>query len=96
MTKTVVVELEVLNRNLGTLLSKRTARTVAADNVEYVGDLIIRTERELLRIPHFGRAKLKEVRGKLAELGLCLGMDVPAEWYDRIRWELDTDETSTL
>lgn len=48
-----------------------------AGNIVYVGDLVQKTEAEMLRTPNFGRKSLKEVKEVLAQMGLGFGMDVP-------------------
>ena len=52
---------------------------IAADVFVYIGDLIQKTEGEMLRTPNFGRKSLNEIKEVLASLGLHLGMDVP-DW----------------
>ncbi|MBD3819102.1 MAG: DNA-directed RNA polymerase subunit alpha [Brevundimonas diminuta] len=47
------------------------------DNIVYIGDLIQKTEGEMLRTPNFGRKSLNEIKEVLASMGLSLGMDVP-------------------
>ncbi|MEM8771006.1 MAG: DNA-directed RNA polymerase subunit alpha [Pseudomonadota bacterium] len=60
-------------------LSVRSANCLKNDNVVYIGDLIQKTEAEMLRTPNFGRKSLNEIKEVLAGLGLHLGMDVP-DW----------------
>ena len=60
-------------------LSVRSANCLKNDNVVYIGDLIQKTEAEMLRTPNFGRKSLNEIKEVLATLGLHLGMDVP-DW----------------
>ena len=60
-------------------LSVRSANCLKNDNVVYIGDLIQKTEAEMLRTPNFGRKSLNEIKEVLASLGLHLGMDVP-DW----------------
>jgi DNA-directed RNA polymerase alpha subunit len=57
--------------------SQLTINTLENDAIVYVGDLVQKTEQELLRLPSFGRRRLKEIKETLAEIGLHLGMDVP-------------------
>jgi len=45
--------------------------------IEYVGDLIQKSEADMLGTPNFGRKSLNEVKGVLAEMGLKIGMDAP-------------------
>lgn len=60
-------------------LSVRSANCLKNDNIVYIGDLIQKTESEMLRTPNFGRKSLNEIKEVLAQLGLHLGMDVP-DW----------------
>ncbi len=60
-------------------LSVRSANCLKNDNIVYIGDLIQKTEGEMLRTPNFGRKSLNEIKELLAQMGLYLGMDV-AEW----------------
>lgn len=60
-------------------LSVRSANCLKNDNIVYIGDLIQKTEAEMLRTPNFGRKSLNEIKEVLAGLGLHLGMEVP-DW----------------
>ena len=60
-------------------LSVRSANCLKNDNIVYIGDLIQKTEGEMLRTPNFGRKSLNEIKEVLASMGLYLGMDVP-DW----------------
>ena len=57
-------------------LSVRSANCLKNDNIIYIGDLIQRTEGEMLRTPNFGRKSLNEIKEVLAQMGLHLGMDL--------------------
>ena len=57
-------------------LSVRSANCLKNDNIVYIGDLIQKTEGEMLRTPNFGRKSLNEIKAVLAEMGLHLGMEV--------------------
>ncbi len=58
-------------------LSVRSANCLKNDNIVYIGDLIQKTEGEMLRTPNFGRKSLNEIKEVLGVMGLHLGMDVP-------------------
>ena len=58
-------------------LSVRSANCLKNDNIVYIGDLIQKTEAEMLRTPNFGRKSLNEIKEELAQMGLHLGMEVP-------------------
>jgi DNA-directed RNA polymerase subunit alpha len=60
-------------------LSVRSANCLKNDNIVYIGDLIQKTEAEMLRTPNFGRKSLNEIKEVLASMGLHLGMEV-SEW----------------
>lgn len=57
-------------------LSVRSANCLKNDNIVYIGDLIQKTESEMLRTPNFGRKSLNEIKEVLASMGLHLGMDI--------------------
>lgn len=57
-------------------LSVRSANCLKNDNIVYIGDLIQKTESEMLRTPNFGRKSLNEIKEVLAGMGLHLGMEV--------------------
>ncbi len=59
-------------------LSVRSANCLKNDNIVYIGDLIQKSEAEMLRTPNFGRKSLNEIKEVLAGMGLHLGMDVPS------------------
>ena len=58
-------------------LSVRSANCLKNDNIVYIGDLVQKTEQEMLRTPNFGRKSLNEIKEVLANMGLALGMAVP-------------------
>jgi DNA-directed RNA polymerase subunit alpha len=58
-------------------LSVRSANCLKNDNIVYIGDLVQKTEQEMLRTPNFGRKSLNEIKEVLAAMGLSLGMTVP-------------------
>jgi len=57
-------------------LSVRSANCLKNDNIVYIGDLVQKTEQEMLRTPNFGRKSLNEIKEVLASMGLGLGMAV--------------------
>ncbi len=58
-------------------LSVRSANCLKNDNIVYIGDLVQKTEAEMLRTPNFGRKSLNEIKEVLAKMGIHLGMDTP-------------------
>jgi DNA-directed RNA polymerase subunit alpha len=58
-------------------LSVRSANCLKNDNIVYIGDLVQKSEAEMLRTPNFGRKSLNEIKEVLATMGLHLGMEIP-------------------
>ncbi len=57
-------------------LSVRSANCLKNDNIVYIGDLVQKSEQEMLRTPNFGRKSLNEIKEVLTAMGLALGMSV--------------------
>ena len=57
-------------------LSVRSANCLKNDNIVYIGDLVQKSESEMLRTPNFGRKSLNEIKEVLSVMGLHLGMQV--------------------
>lgn len=60
-------------------LSVRSQNCLKNDNIVYIGDLVIKTEGEMLKTPNFGRKSLNEIKEVLATMNLTFGMTIP-EW----------------
>ena len=60
-------------------LSVRSANCLKNDNIVYIGDLVQKTESEMLRTPNFGRKSLNEIKEVLGNMNLHLGIQV-SEW----------------
>src|ERR1700712_4096505 len=60
-------------------LSVRSANCLKNDNIVYIGDLVQKSEQEMLRTPNFGRKSLNEIKEVLTVMGLSLGMTV-TDW----------------
>lgn len=58
-------------------LSVRSANCLKNENIIYIGDLVQKSEHEMLRTPNFGRKSLNEIREVLETMGLTLGMVIP-------------------
>jgi len=58
-------------------LSVRSMNCLKNDNIVYIGDLVQKTESEMLRTPNFGRKSLNEIKEVLGSMSLYLGMEVP-------------------
>lgn len=68
-------------------LSVRSMNCLRNDNIVYIGDLVQKTENEMLRTPNFGRKSLNEIKEVLSQMGLYLGMQVsgwPIENVDEV------------
>jgi DNA-directed RNA polymerase subunit alpha len=73
-------------------LSVRSANCLKNENIFYIGDLIQRTEADMLRTPNFGRKSLNEIKALLESMGLSFGMaveDWPPENIDELSKKLD-------
>lgn len=57
-------------------LSVRSSHCLETENIRTVGDLVVSAEEQLLQVRNFGQTSLEEVRKKLGELGLTLGMQI--------------------
>ena len=57
-------------------LSVRSQNCLRNDNIVYIGDLVIKSESEMLKTPNFGRKSLNEIKEVLASLGLKFGIEV--------------------
>jgi len=58
-------------------LSVRSMNCLKNDNIIYIGDLVQKTEPEMLRTPNFGRKSLNEIKEILNSMSLYLGMEIP-------------------
>ena len=75
-------------------LSVRSANCLKNDNIVYIGDLIQKTEAEMLRTPNFGRKSLNEIKEVLAAMGLHLGMEVQRQPPENIEDLANATKTS--
>ena len=70
--------LEVLRRPIDDLdLSVRSRHCLDSENIRTVGELVQRTEADLLKVRNFGKTSLTEIQKKLTSMELALGMDLP-------------------
>ncbi|HZD25982.1 MAG TPA: DNA-directed RNA polymerase subunit alpha C-terminal domain-containing protein, partial [Alphaproteobacteria bacterium] len=75
-------------------LSVRSANCLKNDNIIYIGDLVQKTEAEMLRTPNFGRKSLNEIKEVLAQMGLHLGMEItdwPPENIEEMAKQLESE-----
>jgi DNA-directed RNA polymerase alpha subunit len=78
LVNTAVAKLHLLLKKVDVLkLSVRSANRLKNDNIVYIGDLVQKTEAEMLRTWNFGRKSLNEIKEVLAQMDLHLGMEVP-------------------
>lgn len=73
-------------------LSVRSANCLKNDNIVYIGDLVQKSENDMLRTPNFGRKSLNEIKEVLTQMGLYLGMQVdqwPPENIDDLLRKMD-------
>lgn len=76
-------------------LSVRSANCLKNDNIIYIGDLVQKTEAEMLRTPNFGRKSLNEIKELLSNMDLHLGMQVegwPPENVEALSAGIDTED----
>lgn len=59
-------------------LSVRSMNCLRGENIVYIGDLVHKTESEMLKTPNFGRKSLNEIKAVLSALGLSLGQHFPS------------------
>jgi DNA-directed RNA polymerase subunit alpha len=71
-----IEDLELSNRALNCLLKGRSKTTGERVSIQTIGDLVQRTEKDMLDIENFGRKSLEELKKVLEDVGLSLGMDV--------------------
>ncbi|HVC29373.1 MAG TPA: DNA-directed RNA polymerase subunit alpha [Gammaproteobacteria bacterium] len=57
-------------------LTVRSANCLKAENINYIGDLVLKAEVELLKTPNLGKKSLTEIKDVLAQHGLTLGMKI--------------------
>jgi DNA-directed RNA polymerase subunit alpha len=75
-------------------LSVRSANCLKNDNIIYIGDLVQKTEAEMLRTPNFGRKSLNEIKEVLSSMGLRLGMEIsgwPPENIEEMAKRMEQD-----
>jgi len=94
---------EPLNENLfrpveGLPISVRAFNGLQNADIKYVGELVQRTEQDMLKIKNFGRKSLTEIKEILADMGLSLGMRLenlpPRSELDRMREEQERRESA--
>ena len=51
-------------------------RIILNDNITYIGDLVVKSESQMLKTPNFGKKSLNEIKELLDQMGLKFGMDI--------------------
>jgi DNA-directed RNA polymerase subunit alpha len=69
-------------------LSVRSANCLKNANIRYIGELVVRSEAEMLKTKNFGRKSLNEIKEILAEMGLSLGMKI--DGWPPVGWDPNT------
>ena len=78
--------MEQLSRSVDELeLSVRSYNCLKNANIKTIGDLVTRTEAEMLKTKNFGRKSLNEIKDILAEMGLHLGMELDPKKFAKVR-----------
>jgi len=76
-------------------LSVRAANCLESAEIQSVGQLVRMEENELLKIRAFGKTSLREIKRKLADMNLTLGMEPPAGWSDESAGQAAGNEQNT-
>jgi DNA-directed RNA polymerase subunit alpha len=77
--KIVPFDVNLLKKVSDLELSVRSQNCLKNDNIIYIGDLVVRTEAQMLKTPNFGKKSLYEIKDLLVEMGLKFGMEIK-EW----------------
>ena len=79
-------------------LSVRSANCLKNANIRFIGELVVRTEAEMLKTKNFGRKSLNEIKEILSEMGLGLGMKIdgwpPAGWDPNTAQQVKREQTN--
>ena len=62
-------------------LSVRSTNCLSGANIETIAELVVMPESEMLKFRNFGKKSLNEIKAKLEEMGLSLGMDLDEIWH---------------
>ncbi len=71
-------------------LSIRSTNCLETENIICIGDLVQKSEGEMLKTPNFGRKSLNEIRDVLCDMGLYFGMTIPG--FNEYKKQLDESE----
>lgn len=83
---------ELFNKKVSDLeLSVRSSNCLTNENIVYIGQLVQRSESEIIRTPNFGRKSLEEIKEILATYGLSFDMDV-ADWVIPVEDDLESSD----
>lgn len=73
-------------------LSVRAANCLENADIKYIGELVTRSETDMLKTKNFGRKSLNEIKDILSEMGLSLGMTIDGFDADKLRKDLDNQQ----
>jgi DNA-directed RNA polymerase subunit alpha len=74
--KAIPFDLNLLKKVSDLELSVRSQNCLKNDNIIYIGDLVVKTEAQMLKTPNFGKKSLYEIKDLLIEMGLKFGMEI--------------------
>lgn len=74
--KIIPFDVNLLKKVSDLELSVRSQNCLKNDNITYIGDLVIRSEAQMLKTPNFGKKSLNEIKELLVEMGLKFGMEI--------------------
>jgi DNA-directed RNA polymerase subunit alpha len=75
-----------LNKRIDEMeLSVRSYNCLLSEGIRYIGDLVVKNEAEMLRLPNFGRKSLNELKENLRVLGLGFDMKIGDDWLPQDR-----------
>ena len=77
-------------------LTVRAANCLKAEHIYRIGDLVQKTEQELLSTPNLGKVSLWEIKAALAKRGLSLGMDVPTQQLSSLKKSMEGGNVEEL
>ena len=87
--------LEKLKLEVSTLeLSVRAVNCLETQNIKFLGELVEKSENQMLKFKNFGRKSLSEIKEKLAEKGLTLEMNLSDNLKDELQRFIDEAEAS--
>ena len=74
--KKIPFDVNLLRKVSDLELSVRSHNCLKNDNIIYIGDLVVKSEAQMLKTPNFGKKSLNEIKELLVEMGLRFGMEI--------------------